>query len=193
MSFSPYPPVKLSFLITCIFVPAVFALQPPAAALMAELNTHQLTCGSDLVAEGTVLRVSCFWNDEKIHIFTGAVVSVAQVHKGSYSRNLLRVEYPGGRLGDLRLGVTDAPRLEKGQRVILFLNYKHMPEAGNTFIPSFTVNGSAQGVYTITKDGIAVKRGFSVIKNKADADGPDVMLPLIELIKKIKRAAHSNG
>ncbi len=185
--------MKLKFFSICICLLAVFALQPHAAALMAGLSTHQLTCGADLVAEGTVLRLSCFWNEEKTHIFTGAVVSVAQVYKGSYSRKLLRVEYPGGRVGDLRLGVTDAPRLEKGQRVMLFLNYKHIPEAGNTFIPSFTVNGSAQGVYTIRRDGIAVKRGFSVIKNKAEADELDVMLPLIELIKKIKRAAHSNG
>jgi hypothetical protein len=179
--------MKCTFFFTFIFLFTFLSVKPPAAALMVGMDTRQLTGGADLVIEGTVRRTSCFWNKDRTIIFTGAVVAVHQVYKGDYDKKLLRVDYPGGKIGDLRLGVTDAPRLRKGEHVILFLNYKQTA-ADKKRLRTFSIYGSAQGVYTIDQDGIAAKRGFSIFNKDHVPARLDVELPAIELLKKIRQA-----
>jgi len=138
----------------------------PCAALMDGLSTPALVQGSDLIVQGTVEKLDSHWSDDKELIFTRATIAVARVLRGSCRGEKVTVEYPGGRIGDIGLGVSDQPQLAQGEHVVLFL------AAGSSLVrrsagPAYHVYGAAQGKYAIGKDGIARKGGFAVLRDKS--------------------------
>jgi hypothetical protein len=109
--------------------------------------------------------------------------------KGDLPYEHIFVQYPGGEIGDLGLRVSDMPKFEPEERVLVFLSaIKNVKESTNSliialnFIPSFEVFGSAQGKYSIDHEGIASKCGYDLLISDSNSD---ITLPYEELKSRI--------
>jgi len=148
-------------------------------SLMIELSTEELTRDSEIVVVGEVGDVMSFWSEDGTTIFTKAKVMVDQVVKGIHHTEV-DIEYKGGEVGEIGLRVSDAPSLEKGEKVILFLKTKKIEKG----VKVFNIVGNAQGKYTVREDGIAIKGGFSVVRDTEDVI--DDYIPVEDLLNKIR-------
>ena len=122
-------------------------------------------------------------------IFTTAEINVEEALKGDASPGqLVTVTQEGGEVGDVGLKVSDSSTFTRGEQLIVFLESeaKH-PDAARQHSGlggAYKLVGKAQGKYTVDKDGIARKKGFSL------ADGSELVddsIPAADLINKIKR------
>lgn len=147
---------------------------------MEGLSTEDLAKGSDIVVLGDVESATAKWSDDRKTISTTAIVVITEVIKGQSVSQKIEVEYPGGEVGDIGLRVSDEPGMEKGEKVLLFL--KHVIGANETY--KHNLVGKGQGKYSIAPDGIARKKGFSLV---GDTKQIDAEVPLDTLIEKIKR------
>ncbi len=154
-----------------------------AAAIMLGLSTAELTLGSDAVVLGKVANAKAQWNEDQSLIITKATVTVEKVVLGRTLQKEVTVEYIGGEIGDVGLGVSDEVQLIPGERVLLFL------QSGTSKlkkrVSAYSVVGHAQGKYRIDADGIAGKSGFTVL-TRQDAERIDNNIPLQKLIDKIR-------
>jgi len=157
----------------------IFLFVGESWSLMVALSTKELTRDSEIVVVGEVRDVSSYWGEDGTTIFTKAKVMVDQVVKGIYHTEV-DIEYEGGEVGGIGLKVSDGPSLEKGERVILFLKTKKVEKG----VRVFSILGNAQGKYTIREDGIAIKGGFSVVRDTEDVI--DNYIPAEDLLNKIR-------
>jgi len=149
-------------------------------SLMVVLSTEGLTKESESVVVGVVRDVSSYWSADGTTIFTKANVMVDQVVKGTHHAEV-DIEYQGGEVGGIGLKVSDAPSLEKGEKVILFLKAKKVDKN----IKVFNIVGNAQGKYTVMEDRTAIKGGFSVVRDPESLI--DNYIPVEDLLNKIRR------
>lgn len=186
----------------CLFT-VVFSLPSSAPAVMVGLSTEELTKGSEAVIIGQVEGVESFWSGDGSTIFTRATVVLENAVTGEVLKERLIVEYEGGEVGDMGLKISDTAPLKKGERVVLFLksgkskkysedNRQRVSDGNGENIRVektaedyhvFNIVGLAQGKYTINKDGIAQKSGYSIAKDKGVIDNN---IPLHELIDRIR-------
>ncbi|MFA6470831.1 MAG: hypothetical protein WCU00_02230 [Candidatus Latescibacterota bacterium] len=162
----------LCFILT-FFIPIVLSAQVIA------LSTEKLTKLSESVINGKVEKTEAQWSEDKKTIITRATIQINKVIRGNLNNNEIIVEYPGGEIGDIGLKVSDVSSLKAGEEVILFLTRKDSKDDS-----VFKITGNAQGHYTIDKNRIARKGGFSVMGNKETIDN---IVPINILIDKIKR------
>ncbi len=171
------PAVLLSVVLSML----LWSVPNVSTAVMEGLSTEELTRRSDLVVVGDVESVAAAWSDDRTTIHTTAALTVAEVVKGRSADRRIEVEYPGGEVGDIGLKVSDEPGMKKGERVLLFLKRAAGPGDANRY----KLVGKGQGKYSIGPDGVARKRGFSLV---GDATQVDADIPLGTLLEKIKRA-----
>lgn len=157
-----------------------FLLSSMSLAVMKGLGTDELTRGSESVITGEVEDTESRWSKDGRTIFTKAFILVNENIRGKILQKRITVEYEGGEIGDIGLKISDVAPLEKGENVLLFLKSGKSRSDGVVY----NIVGKAQGKYTIGKDRIARKRGFSVIRGK---DIIDNNIPVDELIKKIRK------
>ena len=168
------------FIIKFLFLIMVcFLLSSSSLAVMFGLGTEELTRASESVIIGEVEDTEAQWSKDGKTIFTKAFIVVNEIIRGRTLQKRITIEYEGGEIGDIGLKVSDVVPLEKGERVLLFL--KSGKSRGDGFV--YNIVGKAQGKYTIDKERIARKRGFSVTGGE---DIIDNNIPLDELIKKIR-------
>lgn len=148
-------------------------------SLMVGLSTEELTRDSETVIVGEVRDVISYWSEDGTTIFTMANVVVDQAVKGIHHTEV-DIEYKGGEVGGIGLRVSDAPSLKKGEKVILFLKTKKIEKGKKVF----NIVGNGQGKYTIIEEGIAIKEGFSVIKDTKEVI--DNYIPVEDIINKIR-------
>lgn len=165
-------------LFLCMMMPF---LSSQSSAMMIGMGTEELTRESGLVIRGEVAEVKAQWSEDGKTIITRANIIITNILKGETISNMITVEYEGGEIGEIGLMVSDVSPLNTGEDVILFL--KKSAEGGKTGDVHNMV-GNAQGKYTISKDGIAGKSGFSVISGESIIDNN---IPVDELIEKIRR------
>jgi hypothetical protein len=168
------------FVMLTICVVMICFLLSESSAVMHGLSTEELTRASDLVLEGVVEDVKAYWGRDRKTIFTRAVISDSYVIKGRLTQRHVEVEYEGGEIGDTGLSVSDVAPLRKGEKVILFLKAGKSMKDGHVF----NIVGKGQGKYTIDRDGIARKGGFSVMGGDELIDNN---IPSGELIERILR------
>lgn len=156
------------------------AFASPGGAMMEALSTERLTKSSDLVVEGEVENVVSAWTADRTAIMSSATISVVDVVRGTAAPISLTVEYEGGEVGEVGMGVSDGATVAAGQKVLIFLRKKRSSLEG----ARYEFNGSAQGVYRIGADRIARKGGFSVLPGSGDAIDND--LDLDQLKAKIR-------
>jgi len=163
-----------------LFLQLVGFLPPSSlSAHMVALGTEELTRRSELVLEGTVEETGSMWSRDGKTIVTRATVLVRGVIRGAPVQARVVVEHEGGEVGRLGLAVSDVAQMAKGEHVILFLREGESPAGGTVF----RTVGKAQGKYTVGKDGMARKQGFSV---GAGREAVDAEIPVDVLIEKIK-------
>ena len=159
----------------------VFLIPFSLSAQMIALSTKELTQLSKNVIVGKVETTVAQWSEDGKTIITRATIQINNVIRGKLDMNKIIVEYPGGEIGDIGLKVSDVSSLKAGEEVILFLSRKNEKDDS-----VFKIAGNAQGHYTIDKDGIARKGGFSVIGDKSTIDNNVPVNSLIDKIRKIK-------
>ena len=170
---------KISFLVSLICCVAIGMLVSGAGAVMKGLSTAELVGSSEAVIIGEVIDVGSHWSEDGSTIFTNATVDISEVVKGKTLAGRITVEYEGGEVNGIGLRVSDVGTLEKGENVLLFLKTAKSKKNG-TFYQIF---GRAQGMYKIGRDGIAKKKGFSLIGGE---DAVDNHIPLDDLVRKIR-------
>lgn len=163
------------------FALLAFLCAMPAAswAVMEGLSTEDLTRNSDVVVLGDVESVTAGWSDDGKTILTTATVVVTGVIKGGAADRKIEVAYPGGEVGGIGLRVSDEPRMEKGEKTVLFLKRGIGPGESHRY----RLVGKGQGKYSVGPDGVARKKGFSLA---GDARQIDAEVPLDVLIEKIR-------
>lgn len=95
-----------------------------ASAALASLNTptspEQLVRESHRIVIGTVTTQKMFWNEAHDRIHTEFTIQVDRNLKGDPERPV-SVRILGGHVGDRELVVSGTPKLEVGEKVLLFL------------------------------------------------------------------------
>lgn len=164
---------------------AIFALVPVsyiAQAAMIGLSTEELTTESDLVVEGTVDQVNSYWSDDGKRILSSATVAVDETVRGQANQNTVTVEYEGGEVGEIGMKVSDMEPFARGERVLLFLKFHRSSKAGDIS----RLVGMSQGKYAIGEDGVARKRGFSVVSGGDVVDNDIRLDTLKEKIRAVR-------
>ncbi len=164
-----------------ILVAVLWALPTISGAVMEGLSTEDLARGAELVVVGDVESVAAGWSADRATIVTTAVLAVTDVVKGQSAGRRIEVRIPGGEVGDIGFKVSDEPRMEPGERVLVFLTRAAGPDDSN----GYRLVGKGQGKYTIGPDGIARKKGFTLAGKTRSVDAE---IPLGALIEKIERA-----
>jgi hypothetical protein len=167
-------------LIILVCVIAMSLLSSESFAIMQGMSTEELTMEADIVVHGEVQDVNAHWSRDGRTIISRAVIARQYVIKGMPGQGNLAVEYDGGEIGAIGLRVSDIAPLKEGERVILFLRAGISKTDGEVF----HIVGKGQGKYVIGEDGIARKRGFSVIEGEELIDNN---IPVQELIDKIQK------
>lgn len=159
-------------------------------ALMVKLSLKDLTIGSDAIVVGEVIEIQSQWSLDKSIILTIATLQIHEILKGNVQSNQIFIQYPGGKVGDIGLKVTDMPSFHKKEKVLVFLksiknltDIKHSPIVCLSIFPAYSPFGAAQGKYSIDKDGMAQKSGYVLISKD---DERDVFLSLADLKSRIK-------
>ncbi len=168
----------------------LFAPMHPQA-MMVGLSTKELTVNSELALVGRVEQVESHWNADGTMIFTTALISVEEPLKGDASPGqLVTVTYRGGELGDMGLRVSDSVTFTSGEKVIVFLESEARQAAQASARPhsglegAYRLVGKAQGKYTVGRDGIARKKGFSLAGGSKLVEND---IPAAALVDEIKR------
>ena len=171
---------KLSLLTLTAILITLFS-STVSFGIMEGLSTEFLTSSSDIVIDGNVDKIKSFWNKNRTSIFTRVIITSTSVIKGGQSQQEVVVEHEGGEVGSMGYRVSDVAPFRNGERVILFLKSDKSKNAGS----AFHIVGKGQGKYTVGSDGVARKRGFSILHgNELIDNNIDVNL----LINKIRKA-----
>ncbi len=170
------------FVIKFICLITTCLLSSQSLAIMTGMSTEELTRASEIVIRGEVENVQVQWSKDGETIFTSVTIRSIDFIKGKSRLKKIKVEYEGGEIGDIGLRVSDTATLNKWEKVILFLKSGKSKKGGIVF----HMVGRGQGKYTIGNDGIARKKGFSIISGEEMIDNNIPEDVLIDKIKKIK-------
>ena len=113
--------VILSVLI--IFVSSMLPLPFTVAAQAKAVDSplEELINGADSVVVGTVVEHDSYWNDEHTRIYTSVLLSIEERLKGTADRDRVIVTSLGGEVDEIGLLVSEMPRFDQGERVVVFL------------------------------------------------------------------------
>lgn len=126
-------------------------LGQPATAAMVEQTVGQLAANSSDIISGEVLAKESWWNESETFIFTSVTIRVNELYKGALAvLSTVTVVVPGGKVGEVGLGVEHAARFEVGEEVIVFLT----PLEDSTY----RVTAWKQGKYTLEEGRVKEKR-----------------------------------
>jgi len=125
----------------------------PVFAIMVKVPEAELIEKSSGIVIGRVIGERCYWNEQGTLILTDYAVQVSTCIKGDVSATVFSVTIVGGRIGDIRLVVSDVPTLIPGEEALLYLEKRADGRIG--------VKHGAQGKYTIV-NGAILETGESV-------------------------------
>ncbi|MCP4715372.1 MAG: hypothetical protein GY868_09660 [Deltaproteobacteria bacterium] len=155
---------------------------------MEGLSLEKLTQRADLVIAGEVESVASDWSDDSRFIYTSVTVSLLEVIRGKCLTKHIKVEYKGGKVGEQGMGVSDAPALQEGQTVILFLRPVWSYQS-KKFGFVYRIVGASQGAYVIDEQEMVRKGGFAVMRRDKNVVDMTMDMPLEsfrEILKKIE-------
>lgn len=124
------------------------------ATMIIPATLESMTNSSDSIVIGQVMSQKSYWENQ--NIFTDVVIKVQEFVKNAAGDTAteITVKILGGKVGDVRLEMDNAPVFENGRKMLLFLKKNQA-----TYVPF----GFSYGVYTIQNDAV---RGQEVV------DGP---------------------
>lgn len=163
----------------------IFLHSTVTSALMEGLSIKNLVKESDVIIQGVVENVDAMWSYDNKNIYTSATIHVEQVIRGTRLRKKITVEYLGGEIGDIGMGISDSPQLFEGEEVILFLKPEWSHNSRKHGVV-YNIFGAAQGKYSISELGIAHKEGFSIMSSDKKNIDNEINIDAFDLIEKIK-------
>jgi len=172
------PMQRLVFIIGIVLFVAGIACQ--SSAMVVTLSTENLTNASDVIITGDVINSKSFWSADKHFIYTMATVAIREVIKGTPLQNNLTIVHEGGEVDGIGLKVSDVAPLTMGETVLLFLSSEKTAGPG----VRYTIVGKAQGKYSIDKNGMARKGGYTGEDGKPVIDH---IIPLHVLLDEINK------
>jgi hypothetical protein len=183
-------PIKL---LIFILLPILF-FSSTGQSLMVKLSLESLSHDSDAVVLGKVEDIACQWSMDRSAIVTVVTMRIQSVIKGELLQSHILIQYPGGEVGDIGLRVSDMPEFRCGEQALVFLksiskidDAQNSPFIAMNFWPAYTVFGAAQGKYSVDDNGVARKKGYSLISDEPDPDRALVLENLMTRIRKIIR------
>jgi hypothetical protein len=172
------PVQRLVFIIAIVLFAACIPCR--SSAMMATFSTENLTKASDVIITGDVINSKSFWSADKQFIYTMATVTIRKVIKGSPVQDNITIVHEGGEVDGIGLKVSDVTPLTMGETVLLFLS----PEKITAPAMRYTIVGKAQGKYSIDKNGMARKGGYTGEDGKPVIDHS---IPLHSLLDEINK------
>lgn len=175
----------------------IFFFSNPIHSLMIKMSIEKLSLESDVIVVGEVKEIQCQWSMDKSTIMTIVTLQIQDVIKGGVDRNQILFQFPGGKIGDIGLKVSDMPTFYLHERILIFLksiidtqSEKNSPYVAMNFWPAYSINGAAQGKYSIDNKQIARKEGYNLISNEPDSDKT---LSLFDLLTRIRKNLRQNS
>jgi hypothetical protein len=115
----------------------------PAHAIMREVPLTEMVRTADAVVRAQVLTMESSWTPDHRGIRTEVTLTVSESWKGAYrGAERIRIELPGGRVGETLMQVEDQPEIRPGDDVVLFLR-------GSATDHRIVVHNDAQGAYHV--------------------------------------------
>ena len=164
------------------FTAVLLSMGSPVWAVMRALSIGELTKSSDAVVEGDVVHVTSFWTTDGKAIMSRATVTIVDVVRGAADQKILTVEFEGGEVGDVGMGVSDMATVSSGQRILVFLRKKR----GLPNERTYEIIGRAQGLYKVGADRVARKGGFSLVPGSGEVVDNNLDVDLLK--EKIRGA-----
>jgi len=156
---------------------------------MVKLSLQDLTNAADAIVLGEVKKIQYEWSMDRSVILTVVTLKIQEVWKRDFYDNQILIQFPGGKIGDIGLKVSDMPTFQKKERVLVFLksikninDSKNSPSVSLNLLPAFSVFGYAQGKYSVDGNGVAHKSEYDLVSKDSE---PDSILSLSELKTKI--------
>lgn len=127
---------------------ALLAFAAPASATtVLRVSVEKMALASDVILHGEVVTSRAVAvNGNPRHIRTDVVIKVTDLIKGQRGTREIKLELPGGKLGDWTMHFPGMPGFKDGEEVVLFL------EKTQT---NYAITGLSQGKFSVftAKDG----------------------------------------
>ena len=159
-------PILASILI-CFMLVVVAILIPArtdiAIALMVEMGVEDLARDADSVLRGEVTGIKSEWDEGKSKIYTYITLSVKERIKGGATEDTVTIRQLGGKVGKMRLTVSDSAVFNKGENLIVFLKSEGVQRSRRRRAINKIV-GMEQGKYSIARDSLTGRHMVTVGK-----------------------------
>jgi hypothetical protein len=170
------------------------ALATPVGAVMLSVSAADLVGEAEHVVSGRVTATEARWSSDGRSIVTQVVMEVDQAYKGDLGSQTIVLEYRGGEVGDVGMGVSDQPSMQANEQVIVFLKsaapraalgatVKGLLASDDSGSTVYRVVGKAQGKYSLA-GGVASRNGYATIGSQAGAVSVIAQDELVDLIKR---------
>jgi hypothetical protein len=119
-----------------------FSFAENGLAVVERMNLKQLTDKAEKIVLGTVTDINSRWETEagRKLIFTSVTIGIKTYVKG-LGPDIITIKIPGGKVGNITQEVSDIPRFELSEKVLLFLQEGGLQVVGG-HQGKFTIQGS---------------------------------------------------
>ncbi len=158
---------------------------PARGSVLLKLELKNLVAHAEAVVEAEVVSSRGFWSEDRRSIDTETTLRVERGllgRQGPAAGQTIKVRTLGGKVGNVRMHVAGAPRLRKGERLVLFLEQRQ----GHRWVV-----GMNQGVFDLVQqDGKAHVRqrlgGAALVKKSAGGLKSVASRPITEELVRFK-------
>ncbi|MDX1501590.1 MAG: hypothetical protein R3325_04440 [Thermoanaerobaculia bacterium] len=96
---------------------------PAVASTFVAMSPRELVAGSDAIIQGRVIGQQSSWSHDGRIVVTEVTVKVRDVLAGQ-APDVVKVQVPGGRVGDYSMVATGFPTFKDREKVILFVSFE---------------------------------------------------------------------
>jgi len=129
--------------ISGLLVVTACSIQTSNATTLKAMSVKDMTQSSAGIVTGRVVSVNSQWDASRKRITTITEFEVSETVKGQLG-NTIRIETPGGTVGDISMRVAGSPQFKVGNEVLLFV--------GRASQGSLHISGFSQGNFSISTD-----------------------------------------
>jgi hypothetical protein len=133
---------KMMGFVLLLIVFISFSFAQNGLAIVERMNLKQLTDESEKIVVGTVKDVNSRWETESGGnlIFTYVSIGIETYVKG-VGTDVITIKIPGGKVGDINQEVSDTPRFELNEKVLLFLQQGGLHQVVGGYQGKFVIQG----------------------------------------------------
>lgn len=129
--------MKHMSLFAWVLISLLTLTQSLQAITLEAASLGELSAESNIIVEGYVAESHSYWNDAHRQIFTDTGFDISKVLKGEDIGKNITIHELGGTVGQTSMEIDGVQRLQRNQRLILFL--QKIPNSDQYMIHSFTL------------------------------------------------------